>query len=274
MNSNSPPKNEYQPDVVVLIPHYNNIKGLIKTLSSIDEEEAVDIVIVDDGSNTKPTQEILPTNNSINKKYIISLSTNQGICVALNTGLEFINKHKYKYIGRHDCDDISVFNRFTIQRRYLDNHTDIDLIGTQCEYVDSNYEHLYFPKQPLKFSRNYLYIFNPFIHPSVMFRKKIIDECGYYPTKWKYNEDGAYWYKILKKHKAENLNLVLVRCQINPESYSPKNYKKQRLANISIITHYFETRYILYAIAGITRNLLAVVLGYKIMLFMAKVLKK
>lgn len=37
--------------LVVLIPHYNDPDGLIKSLLSIDEEEKIDLLIIDDGSD-------------------------------------------------------------------------------------------------------------------------------------------------------------------------------------------------------------------------------
>ena len=36
---------------IALIPHYNNFSGLVKTILSIDVDEKVDILIIDDGSS-------------------------------------------------------------------------------------------------------------------------------------------------------------------------------------------------------------------------------
>ena len=40
-------------NIAVLIPHFNNPKGLANSLASIDEEHPIDVVIVDDGSDEK-----------------------------------------------------------------------------------------------------------------------------------------------------------------------------------------------------------------------------
>ena len=273
MNNNFSNTTASKPEVAVLIPHFNNVDGLINTLNSITEDEPVDIIIVDDGSQIKPNIEILPNKQTFGKIQIIPLPVNQGIAFALNAGLAYIAKNNYKYVGIIDCDDLSVINRFTIQKKYLENHQDVGLLGTQCEFIDTEGKFLYNSHNPLKNYRSHNYIFNPFIHPSIMYRAGVIKDCGLYPTHWRYNIDNAYIFEIFKKYKAENLDLVLVKCQLNDKSYSPKNYKKQRLDKISIIFHYFEFKYAFFAVLGIIKNLIAIILGYKIMYYFATLLK-
>ena len=40
-------------NIIVLIPHYNNLIGLKKTIASINEDISVDILVIDDGSTNK-----------------------------------------------------------------------------------------------------------------------------------------------------------------------------------------------------------------------------
>ena len=48
-----------QSSIIIIIPHYNNAKGLQNSLLSIDEETNVDIIIIDDGSDEKPLKDRL-----------------------------------------------------------------------------------------------------------------------------------------------------------------------------------------------------------------------
>lgn len=41
------------PNIIVLIPHYNNLIGLKKTIASINEDISIDILVIDDGSTNK-----------------------------------------------------------------------------------------------------------------------------------------------------------------------------------------------------------------------------
>ena len=37
-------------EIIIIIPHYNNPKGLYKSVTSIKEKIKIDIIIIDDGS--------------------------------------------------------------------------------------------------------------------------------------------------------------------------------------------------------------------------------
>ena len=108
-------------EVVVLIPHYNNLSGLYKSLTSISEDIPIDVLIVDDGSYEKPLLSYLEGNfNKLNKIHLIMLENNVGIENALNAGLHFIfNDGKYKFIARLDAGDTCIPNRLFLQYSYL-----------------------------------------------------------------------------------------------------------------------------------------------------------
>lgn len=75
--------------VVLLIPYYNNSEGLIKSLKSIDPDEELDVILIDDGSKNKFDELILQ--NSFKAKgtlYFEYLEQNLGIEFALNHGLK------------------------------------------------------------------------------------------------------------------------------------------------------------------------------------------
>ena len=40
-------------NIIVLIPYYNNLIGLQKTIASIKEDIVIDILVIDDGSTKK-----------------------------------------------------------------------------------------------------------------------------------------------------------------------------------------------------------------------------
>jgi glycosyltransferase involved in cell wall biosynthesis len=94
------------PKVVVLIPYYDDIDGLYRSIDSIKEELLVDIVIVDDGSKIKPDEINLKSKyKNVHDIFLITLTENKGIENALNEGLAFIKRNdNYKYIARLDLE--------------------------------------------------------------------------------------------------------------------------------------------------------------------------
>ncbi|ADQ44964.1 glycosyl transferase family 2 [Caldicellulosiruptor kronotskyensis 2002] len=223
-------------DVVVLIPHYNNIEGLKKSIASINDD--VDILIVDDGSFSKPTEEEL-RDLCVNPRVqieIIYLKKNQGIEHALNAGLKTVYQKGYKFIARLDAGDECLPYRFSVQKQFLEYNPEIYLVGSWAEVVEEN-RVSYILKKPTDYKtiKKLIFVNNTFIHPAVMFRREVIDEVGFYPEKYKYAEDYAYFFKITKKFKCANIDKPLIRYTLGESNISWKYYKKQLKSRIKII---------------------------------------
>ena len=125
-------------DIIVLIPHFNNPTGLLRSIDSIVPEEKVDILIVDDGSVKKPDEDkIRGVYRASGKIFFIYNKTNQGIEQALNAGLKFVvDKRNYIFVARLDCGDICMPNRFRIQKQFLMLNRNVYLLGSSVEFVD------------------------------------------------------------------------------------------------------------------------------------------
>ena len=90
-------------NIIILIPYYNNLIGLQKTIASIKEDIGIDILVIDDGSTKKLEKSDIEFRGHVFFKF---LKTNSGIGEALNVGLDFAVEKKYEYIGRLDCGDL------------------------------------------------------------------------------------------------------------------------------------------------------------------------
>lgn len=162
----------YTQDIVVLIPHYNNPKGLLRSVESVDDfENKVLILIVDDGSTRSQIDEsqiLACTSAKVNFLY---LKINSGIENALNYGLNYIqnNLAHIKYISRLDCDDICVNNRFEKQYQYLESHQEIDFIGSYVKFVNLNRQLIFNLKLPITNAKikKKMYFNAMFIHPAI-----------------------------------------------------------------------------------------------------------
>lgn len=229
-------------ELVVLIPHYNDLRGLYKSLGSISEMISLDVLIVDDGSIEKPDLELLKSKfDKINNIKILFLDNNLGIASALNEGLHYINNCKsYKYIARLDTGDTCVANRFRIQYNYLEENPEVYLLGTWANCVDETGNILYQFEHSTntKKIKKYMYFRNEFVHSSVMFRSEAINKIGYYPTL--YTEDYAYFFKFVKNYKTENLPLHLINYEINPNGLTMKNRKTWLRSRMQVIIANFE----------------------------------
>ena len=209
---------------------------------------------MDDGSRNPPKYSDLNYNLGILK--ILKLKENQGIEYALNYGLRFILNKKYDFIGRIDCGDLCKPHRFKKQVTYLRNNSNIALVGSWVNIIDSHGNHKYVLRHPShhnKISKK-MYLNSMFVHPSVVFRSCIINKIGFYPLNFKAAEDYAFFFKIAKQFNTANIEEALLDYIIDHQSISSQKRKIQVKSRIKIIWKHFYFGY--YPIYGLMRNIL------------------
>lgn len=226
-------------DTIILIPHYNNTLGLIKTLDSINEQHYPNVLVVDDGSIEPPQEADLAFYQG--EIRILYCDVNRGIEYALNYGLQHIYElGTYTYVARLDCGDTCVANRFAKQEGFLRENPNIQLLGSYVDFVAKDGRYLYTYKVPLlhKDIHNKMFSKNCFIHPSVMIRLSALSDMGYYPTQYKYAEDYAFFFDMVTRFQTANIDQVLVKCESNQDGISERNRKTQMKSRLHIVRHF------------------------------------
>lgn len=254
--------------VAVLIPHFNNPVGLLTSVSSI--QETVDLVIVDDGSEDLFDEDIIKNAFKKGEIHFLYLESNKGIEAALNQGLEFILKNHYPYIARLDCGDLCTDNRFSLQQRFLEDHLDYGLIGSYCTFIDSTGNELFTYKYSSedKVLRRKMYLNSMFIHPTVMFRKEIVEMVGLYPYDFPAAEDYAYFFSMLNHCKVSNIESPLVFAELNPNGISSLKRKKQLKSRLRIILKHFYLGY--YPVLGVLKTGILFLIPLKVLNYIKK----
>lgn len=243
--------------IILLIPHYNSFDDLILSIKSINESIKVDILIVDDGSKKSiPIKSEIEDCYNNGKIFLEVLEENKGIEYALNRGLELIETMNYDYIGRLDSGDFCAKDRFKKQIAYLDSNTDTYLLGTWVNVVNENRELLYVLKHPTSYKdiKNKMFLNSMFVHPSVVFRKILIEYIGYYPVNFKAAEDYAFFFNAVNKFKSENLAEPLLDYVISNNSISSKKRKLQVKSRIRVILENFKFGF--YPLYGLIKNVM------------------
>lgn len=84
-----------------------------------------------------------------------------------------------RLIARQDADDFSAANRFQRQVDYLMEHPECAFVGCNVNYCqngkDAGFSH--FPTTPQ--ARDFLFV-QPFVHPTLIFRKEVLTKVGGY----------------------------------------------------------------------------------------------
>jgi len=198
--------NEFQktaekPLVSVVMSVYNGERYLSECITSILSQtlKNFEFLIIDDGS-TDSTAKIIKTFAEDDSRIcFIKNPGNLGLAKSLNLG---VAKAEGEYIARIDCDDICLPERLEVQVDYLNGNPDIAVVGSWLTMIDENGKETKTIKVELKSYTDFLFNFlickNYLYHPSVMFRKEIIQSLGGYDQEEFPAEDFGLWMRLAK----------------------------------------------------------------------------
>lgn len=191
-----------------------------------------EFIIIDDGSHDSTVGII----ESFEDDRILFLKRekNHGITSALNFGLR---KAKGDFIARMDADDFSYPNRLEVQVNFLINHPEYILCGSQYKFMGTEItSDLIQSWCLLKFM---LFRCNQILHPSVMFRRKIISDNNlFYNEGLIISQDYEFWIRMMKFGKLCNLPMVLLDYRVHNNQISNKKFKRQKSLDIKSRTIY------------------------------------
>lgn len=167
------------PRVSIIMGVYNckDKDALLRSVSSIINQTYLDweFIIVNDGSTDDTTLTLDEIAKLDNRIIITGYENNKGLAFALNFG---ISKARGEYIARMDDDDISRSDRLEKQVSYLDGHPSIGFVGSIANVFNKEgiWGMLKMPEYPTE--KDFLWNI-PFIHPSMVFRKRVFEYCSY-----------------------------------------------------------------------------------------------
>ena len=191
----------FEPRISVLLPVRDGAAYLSAALDSIVRQtlNRWELVVVDDHSSDA-TPCILADYACRDPRIRVITPEGKGLVAALNTGL---GACRAMLVARMDADDISHPCRLQRQFDFLAANPDVGLVA--CGFR-------HFPRQNLRVGmRAYetwqnglvshdlilrdLFVESPFVHPSVMFRKKLVERVGGY-RECGWTEDYDLWLRL------------------------------------------------------------------------------
>ena len=191
--------------------HPKKLDRAIKSIWTNQKLKPNQIVIVKDGRVSLDLEMVIKKWQKHLRHSLdyLSIDENVGLGEALNLGL----KHcKCRYIARMDSDDESLPNRFKRQIAFLQKNRNVVLIGGQAEFIHSADKSFYsqLPTDGNAISE-YAKFRNPFVHPTVMFDRKTVNDIGGYPPFRKCQDYGLWTQIIQSGYEVANLSTVELR---------------------------------------------------------------
>lgn len=192
-----------------------------------------ELVIVDDAS-TDNTLSILE-GYSDRRLSILRNSKNLGSASSLNLALE---RAEGEFVARMDADDISLSCRLEKQTSFLDAHPEIGILGSAYFRMIVSGRRFGSPvlkpetDQEIRWA---ILLENPFCHPSIMFRRRVLVNHGLsYNSKFTTTQDYELWVRMLEHCEGANLRDPLLLYRIHRKSVSWKNREIQQRNSVLV----------------------------------------
>lgn len=208
------------PKISVVMSLYNSAKYLREAIDSILTQTFTDFefIIIDDGSKDEGA-DIVRSYTDSRIRFI--QQENQGLPAALNVGIQVARS---ELIARMDPDDICMPTRLEKQFGFMLEYSDVVALGSAAHIMDVDGGDVCI--LTLKCDDSNLrkcFPGSPFIHPSVMFRKKAGEKVGGYPEDMRLGgEDVVLFAKLSKLGLLSNIEDPLIYYRLVPNSLSRK----------------------------------------------------
>lgn len=196
------------------------------------------IVVVVDGPIGPDLEEVVTSFAAANDTVeIVRLPHNVGAGPASQAGVERISA---EWIARLDSDDIATPQRFATQLAFIEQHPDVDVLGTAVAEFDSvpdvpaNKQKIRRMPQTHDEIARYARINSPINNPSVMIRKSALDQAGGYQD-IHFMEDYDLYARLLSRGaRFYNLPEALTLFRVTDQQFSRRTSKGMLSAEVQM----------------------------------------
>ena len=171
------------PLVTIAISVYNAVKYLQDAIQSVVNQTFRDwkLLLINDGSSDGSLEIMKRFASAYENIILINDGANKGLVARLNESIALTDT---KYYARMDADDIMHYSRLEEQVRYLEEHIEIDVLGSSAMLIDNNNE--------IKGSWSSTGRVSRFIHPTVIGKTRWFKDNLY--RSWAVRaEDAELW---------------------------------------------------------------------------------
>jgi glycosyltransferase involved in cell wall biosynthesis len=165
---------------------------------------------------------------------------NLGLAATLNKA---IRNYPADIYFRMDSDDICSRKRFRRTLEEFEKDDELMLVGTECIEIDDDGTEIFYKKMPFQADiKKWAISRNPFIHPSVAFRKEFFDIVGYYNEEFRKSQDYELWSRaILKNIKMNNIHEPLIWFRVSNKFWKNRtlrsNVRNELKVSFFLIRH-------------------------------------
>ena len=198
--------------ISVIIPMYNAENTVMKALDSVRLQKGdfvFEIIVVNDGS-TDASRNVVENYRKQNPQMNIILldQPNSGVSKARNAAMEVSGR---EYIALLDSDDEWLPEKTERQMPYLVNDEEnIDFISSRRRNHKIQFPYVVGKNSFAEITFRKIMLRNEAQPSTVIFKRKILENTGFFDPNQRYAEDINYWLRISKNNRMYILDEELV----------------------------------------------------------------
>ncbi|HET9185132.1 MAG TPA: glycosyltransferase, partial [Solirubrobacterales bacterium] len=153
---------------------------------------------------------------------------NSGVAAALNRGIQLC---RAPLVARLDSDDLALPDRLRDQKRFLDEHPEIGMVGGQAEVINDSGCRIAEAQYPCGDAaiRKQMEKTTPFVHSAVTLRSAVLQTVGGYRPSFNGAEDLDLWLRIAERTKLANLPEPVVSYRLHRHQCSATKIELQAI---------------------------------------------
>jgi glycosyltransferase involved in cell wall biosynthesis len=172
----------------------------------------LELIVVVDPCSPKIDSEIIWALDGFKDDKRLKIILHEKRAGLVNSLNEAILLAKGEYVARADADDINMSPRIEEQVNFMQNNG-YGFVGSWALLIDENDRIISQIKKPITPNeiRTKIMLHNPFLHPTVIIKKKIFENVGLYDIRFEFTEDYELWSRIISEgYLCANLPKFLV----------------------------------------------------------------
>ncbi len=220
------------PLVSIIVPFYNAASTISDMINSLVSQtyNHIEIILIDDSS----TDDAIKIVSKFKDKRIkLFKREHKGPAIQRNFG---IKKSKGDYIAFLDADDIAYQNRIEKQLNFLQTNSDIDIVGSQADFIDWRGKTIGKYEVPINELNYFFPVYCPVITSSLLIRKKVFSRIGFFREIFEVGTDYEWLYKAFKNGvNIVNQTETLLKFRLHNASFTTRNneYLNKKMYNLT-----------------------------------------
>ena len=216
------------PRVSVIMPAFNQARYCRAAIGSVLGQTLRDLelIIIDDGS-TDDTGAIIDATAARDQRICVVHRRHAGVSASINLGILLARAEN---LARQDADDLSVEHRLETQLAFLENHSNVAVVGADllCIAEDGRpIRRISYPAGDADLHQELLRSC-PIGHPATMLRRSMMMKVGGYRPIFDFAEDYDLWLRVSEHADLANIPMILVHYRVHGASTTQRHYRQQR----------------------------------------------